>query len=369
VKLWTMLSLAAALAALPAQAGAQEVVGSADITGAGSTFAYPIIAKWAKGYQHFMAGGGDFPVAGAGLDDPPAGPILDYEPVGSLAGTMRIQTGAINFGASDRPLPSAELRKLGLAQFPLVIGGAVAVVNLDGVEPGQMRFTGSLLADIFLGKVQNWSDPAIAVLNPGLKLPDAKIVVVHRSDGSGTTFNFANYLSKVSSEWREKVGFDLIVPWPTGIGAKGNKGVAETVAKTANSIGYVEYVQAIRSGLSFASIQNQAGTFVKPESSSFQAAAASANWRPDEDFNLMLTDAPGEDAYPIVATVFVLMRKEAPAARTRHVLNFLKWSFDQGARNATGLGYVPLPQALVAQIREYWAKTLQSGLQQAGASN
>jgi phosphate transport system substrate-binding protein len=172
VKLWTMLSLAAALAAaLPAQAGAQEVVGSADITGAGSTFAYPIIAKWAKGYQHFVAGGGDFPVAGAGLDDPPAGPILDYEPVGSLAGTMRIQAGAIDFGASDRPLPSAELRKLGLAQFPLVIGGAVAVVNLDGVEPGQMRFTGPLLADVFLGRVQNWSDPPSAHSIPASSFP------------------------------------------------------------------------------------------------------------------------------------------------------------------------------------------------------
>jgi phosphate transport system substrate-binding protein len=365
-----MLSLAAALAvAQPAQASAQEVVGSAVITGAGSTFAYPIIAKWAKGYQHFVAGGGDFPVAGAGLDDPPAGPVLDYEPVGSLAGTMRIQTGAIDFGASDRPLPSAELRKLGLAQFPLVIGGAVAVVNLDGVEPGQIRFTGPVLADIFLGKIQNWSDPAIAALNPGLKLPDGSIVVVHRSDGSGTTFNFANYLSKVSSEWRDKVGFDLIVPWPTGIGAKGNKGVAETVAETANAIGYVEYVQALRSGLSFASIRNQAGAFITPASSSFQAAAASASWSPEEDFNLMLTDAPGKDAYPIVATVFVLMRKEASAARTQRVLNFLKWSFDQGARAATGLGYVPLPQALVAQVKEYWAKSLQSELRQAGASN
>ena len=358
MRLWTTLSIAAALTAA-SPAGAQEVVGSADITGAGSTFAYPIISKWAKGYQHFVTGGGDFPVAGAGLDDPPAGPILDYEPVGSLAGIMRIQTGAIDFGASDKPLPSAELQRLGLAQFPLVIGGAVAVVNLDGVEPGQVKFTGPLLADIFLGKVQTWSDPAIAALNPGLKLPDAKIVVVHRSDGSGTTFNFANYLSKVSPEWRDKIGFDLIVPWPTGIGAKGNKGVAEAVAKTSNAIGYVEYVEAMRSGLSFASIRNQAGAFVTPESSSFQAAAASASWSQDEDFNLILTDTPGENAYPIVATVFVLIRKEASVARTRRVLNFLKWSFDKGARDAANLGYVPLPQALVAQIKEYWARTLQ----------
>jgi phosphate transport system substrate-binding protein len=246
-------------------------------------------------------------------------------------------------------------------QFPLVIGGAVAVVNLDGVEPGQMNFTGPLLADIFLGKVQTWSDPTIAALNPGLKLPDAKIVVVHRSDGSGTTFNFADYLAKVSPEWREKVGFDLIVSWPTGIGAKSNKGVAETVAKTSNAIGYVEYVQAMRSGLSFASIRNQAGTFVMPATSSFQAAAACANWTQDEDFNLMLTDAPGENAYPIVATVFVLMREDASAAKVRHVLDFLKWSFDQGARDAAGLGYVPLPQALVDQVKDYWAKTLQKG--------
>jgi phosphate transport system substrate-binding protein len=270
VKISTVVGFAFGLAVIwGSPASTQEVVGSAEITGAGSTFAYPIISKWAKGYQHWVAGGGDLPVAGSGLDDPPAGPILDYEPVGSLAGTMRIKTGAVDFGASDRPLPSAELRKLGLVQFPVVIGGAVAVINLDGVERGELKLTGPLLADIFLDRVQIWSDPAIAALNPGLKLPDAKIVVVHRSDGSGTTFNFANYLSKVSPEWREKVGFDLIVPWPTGIGAKGNKGVAETVAKTKNAIGYVEYVQAMRSGLSFASVQNRAGTFIRPDSSSF----------------------------------------------------------------------------------------------------
>jgi phosphate transport system substrate-binding protein len=193
-------------------ANTQEVAGAAALTGAGSSFAYPIISRWSKAYQHWLARGADFPVPNAGLDDPPSGPALDYEPVGSLAGMMRIADGAVDFGASDMPLKSEDLQKLGLVQFPLVIGGVVAAINLEGVGPGQIRFTGPLLADIFLGKVQSWSDSAVTALNPDLKLPNAKIVVVHRSDGSGTTFNFTNYLSKVSPEWREKVGLTFSSP-------------------------------------------------------------------------------------------------------------------------------------------------------------
>lgn len=359
MKLLKFLVAIAAFATISiSPASAQEVIGSSSVTGAGSTFAYPIISRWSKAYQHWLAGGGDFPVAGSGLDDPPAGPVLDYEPIGSLGGMMRITDGAVDFGASDMPLKSKDLQKLGLIQFPLVIGGAVVVVNIDGVEPGEIKFTGPLLADIYLGKIRNWSDPVIATINPGLKLPDADIVLVHRSDGSGTTYNFANYLSKVSPEWREKVGFELIVPWPAGLGAKGNKGVADTVAKTKNSIGYVEYVQAIRSKLSYASLKNQAGTFVEPSASSFQAAADGADWGGSSDFNLLLTDSAGQQAYPVAATVFVLMRKGASTLQTRNVLNFLEWSLDRGAKEAASLGYVALPPALVAQVKAYWAKNL-----------
>jgi phosphate transport system substrate-binding protein len=215
-----------------------------------------------------------------------------------------------------------------------------------------------LIADIFLGKIKSWSDPAIKALNPELQFPDAGIVVVHRSDGSGTTFSFTNYLAKVSPEWREKVGSDLIVPWPLGEGAKGNKGVAEKVAATKNAIGYVEYAQALQSKLSFAAIQNRNGTFMKPDAASFQAAAADAAWDQGSDFNLLLTDASGKDAYPIVAPVFVLMRDQAAPIRTRAALNLFEWAFDRGAGEASTLGYVPLPKPLVAQIKDYWAKNL-----------
>jgi phosphate transport system substrate-binding protein len=353
------LAFAAALtSSLMLPAAAQEIAGTAAVTGAGSTFAYPLISRWSKAYQHWVAGGGDFPVANGGLDDPPAGPVLDYEPVGSLAGMMRVTDGAVDFGATEMPLKSVDLRKLRLVQFPMVIGGIVAVVNLDGVGPGQIKLTGPLIADIFLGKIKSWSDPAIKALNPELQFPDAGIVVVHRSDGSGTTFSFTNYLAKVSPEWREKVGSDLIVPWPLGEGAKGNKGVAEKVAATKNAIGYVEYAQALQSKLSFAAIQNRNGTFMKPDAASFQAAAADAAWDQGSDFNLLLTDASGKDAYPIVAPVFVLMRDQAAPIRTRAALNLFEWAFDRGAGEASTLGYVPLPKPLVAQIKDYWAKNL-----------
>ena len=340
---------------------AQEVAGTPAVTGAGSTFAYPLISRWSKGYQRWVAGGAEIPAADGGLDDPPAGPVLDYEPVGSLAGMMRVTDGAVDFGATEMPLKSEELRKRGLVQFPMVVGGIVAVVNLDGIAPGEMKLTGALLADIFLGKIKNWSDQAIKALNPGLQLPDAEIVVVRRSDGSGTTFNFTSYLAKISPEWQEKVGSDLIVQWPVGEEAKGNKGVAEKVAATKNAIGYVEYTQAVQSKLSFAAIQNRDGTFVTPEAASFQAAAGGADWDQGSDFNLLLIDASGKDSYPMVASVFVLMRDQATANRTRATLDLFAWAFDHGARDAAAIGYVPLPKALVAEIKDYWAKQLQPG--------
>jgi phosphate transport system substrate-binding protein len=346
------LLLLAGVSTVPARA--QEVAGNAAVTGAGSTFAFPIISRWAAGYQRWKAGGGDYPAANSGLDDPPTGPVLDYEPSGSLAGTMRARDGSVDFGLSDAPLNSAELTKLGLGQFPIVIGGVVAVVNLDGVAPGDIKFTGPLLADIFLGKVSNWSDPAIKAINPTLKLPDAKIAVVRRSDGSGTTFNFTNYLSKASAEWKDKIGSDLAVKWPAGVAAKGNEGVAQTVKQTPGAIGYVEFAQALQTRLSYASLQNKAGKFIKPEPLGFQAAAASATWSGASDFDQLLVDAPGEDAYPLVVTVFAQMRKSGGTLRTRATLNFLQWSLERGAADAAHLGYVPLPSSLVTDIKKYW---------------
>lgn len=350
------IGLAALLTALPlSAAGAQEVMGSDAITGAGSSFAYPILSRWARGYQDFVAGPQAYAIGGGGLDDAPTRPALDYEPSGSLAGTMRVKDRAVDFGASDVPMPSAELERLHLGQFPIVIGGVVAVVNVQGVQPGGIKFSGTTLADIFLGKITKWNDPAIATLNPGLTLPDANIAVVHRSEGSGTTFNFAQYLAKASPEWQQRMGVGALLEWPVGAAVRGNEGVANAVKGTANSIGYVEYAQAVRSGLSYAQVQNGAGLFVSPGASSFQAAAATADWAGAGDFALFLTDAAGPDAYPIAATVFVLMHKETDAPhRTRHALRFFEWSLEQGAAEASRLGYVPLPASLVGQIKSYW---------------
>jgi phosphate transport system substrate-binding protein len=252
-------------------------------------------------------------------------------------------------------LKPEDLTKLGLAQFPIVMGGVVPVVNVDGIGPGAIKLTGQLLADIYLGKIANWADPAIKAINPDLKLPDAKIVVVRRSDGSGTTFNWADYLSKMSAQWRDKVGVDTTLSWPTGTGAKGNEGVARAVKQVKNSIGYVEYSHVVQQKLSYALIQNRAGKFVKPDPQSFRAAAASADWAKTTDFYLLLTDAPGDDAYPIAATVFVLMPKQAAASRSsRAALGFFKWSLEKGAKDAAALGYVPLPDTLVKQVQDYW---------------
>lgn len=355
-----MAGAAALLSASPTLLRAQEVLGGTAVTGAGSTFAYPVLSKWAQGYQRWMAGGGHFPAANSGLEDPPTGPVLDYEPIGSLAGTMRVKEGAVDFGASDVPLKPEELAKLKLGQFPIVIGGIATVVNIDGVAPGQLKLSGRVLADIFLGKIDTWSNPAIKALNADLKLPDAKINVVRRADGSGTTFNFTNYLSAVSPEWKDKVGFDLLVPWPVGAAAKGNDGISQTVRQVKNSIGYVEFAHALKTKLSYATIQNAAGKFVTPEPAAFQAAAASADWAKNSDFDLLLNNAPGETAYPIVATVFVLMHKNT-SFRARSAFNFFEWALDKGATDAAQLGYVPLPQTLVAQIKSYWARNYKVG--------
>jgi phosphate transport system substrate-binding protein len=359
------LRLALGLAVLAGAAGgpvsAQDVMGATGVKGAGSTFAYPLISRWSVAYRADQARGRNFPAANSGLDDPPASSAMEYEPVGSLAGMLRVKVAAVDFAASDVPLKSAELSRLGLGQFPVVVGGIVAVVNIDGIGPGQLKLTGPILADIFLSKIKVWTDPAIQALNPTLKLPDTAIAVVHRSDGSGTTFNFTNYLAKVSPQWKERVGSDLLVPWPTGAGAKGNKGMSQAIKEIRNSIGYVEFASALQAKLSFAQLQNQAGRFVQPSAASFQAASAGADWATASDFDLLLTDAPGPDAYPIVATVFVLMQKAASPAKAGAVLDYFSWSLDKGAPLATQLGYVPLPEALVKQVKSYWVTTFKWG--------
>jgi phosphate transport system substrate-binding protein len=352
---------AALLSLLPTLLRAQDVLGGTAVTGAGSTFAYPMLSKWAQGYQRWVAGGGHFPAGNSGLDDSPTGPVLDYEPSGSLAGIMRVKEGAVDFGASDAPLKTGELAKLKLGQFPIVIGGIAAVVNIDGVAPGQLKLSGPVLADIFLGKVDRWSHAEIRALNPDVKLPDAKINVVRRADGSGTTYNFTHYLAAVSPEWKDKVGSDLLVPWPVGAAAKGNDGISQTVRQVKNAIGYVEFAHALKTRLSYASIQNAAGKFVTPAPAAFQAAAANADWDKSSDFDLLLSNAPGENAYPIVATVFVLMHKNMSSRRARSAFNLFEWVLDKGAGDAVQLGYVPLPQTLVAQVKTYWARNYQVG--------
>lgn len=322
---------------------AASVANAADITGAGSTFVYPILSKWSADYNQ------------------QTGDKLNYQSIGSGGGIAQIKAATVDFGASDMPMKPEELKDLGMGQFPLVIGGVVPVVNIEGVKPGDIKFTGPILADIYLGKIVNWNDPAIAKLNPGLKLPDGKITVVHRSDGSGTTFNWVNYLSKVSDEWKAKVGEGTSVSWPTGVGGKGNEGVAAYVNRIANSIGYVEYAYVLQNKMTYGAVQNKAGKFVKPDNESFQAAAASADWTKAQDFYLVMTDAPGDKAYPVTATVFIIMYKQPKdAARSSAAFKFFKWSLEKGQKQATELDYVPLPDALAKQIETYWSTEFKS---------
>jgi phosphate transport system substrate-binding protein len=336
-KIQIALLVAGALTtALPAHA--------ADVTGAGSTFVYPILSKWSADYSAKAAG-----------------VKVNYQSIGSGGGLAQIKAATVDFGASDMPMKPADLQKLGMGQFPLVIGGIVPVVNIDGVQPGQMRFSGPVLADIYLGKITNWNDPAIAKINPDLKLPNAAIAVVHRSDGSGTTFNWVNYLSKVSSAWKDKVGEGTSVEWPVGLGGKGNEGVAAFVNQTKNSIGYVEYAYVLQNKMTFGQVQNKAGKFIKPDAASFQAAAASADWANTKDFYLIMTDAPGETAYPVAATVFMIMYKEPKnPARASTARDFFKWALENGQKQANDLDYVPLPSNLVQQIESYWAAQFKS---------
>ncbi len=307
------------------------------ITGAGSTFVFPVLAAWSSDYAK------------------QTNAQINYQSIGSGGGIAQIKAATVDFGATDKPLPQADLDAAGLAQFPSVIGGIVPVVNLQGIEPGKLKFTGPLLADIFMAKVTKWNDPAIVALNPGVTLPDQNIVVVHRSDGSGTTFNWANYLSKVSDEWKTKVGADTSVSWPTGVGGKGNEGVASYVRQIPGALGYVEYAYVIQNKMTYGIVQNAAGEFIAPNSDSFQAAAATADWKSAKDFNLVMTNAPGKGAYPITATTFILMyKKPKDVTQTKDTLEFFKWSYEHGQKQAEALDYVPLPGSLVKQIEAYW---------------
>ena len=314
-----------------------------DVTGAGASFVYPGMSKWSSDY------------AGA------TGKKVNYQSIGSGGGIAQIKAGTVDFGSSDKPLPPEELAKDGLAQFPSAVGGVVPVVNVAGIEPGKLRLTGSLLADVFLGKVATWNDPAIAALNPGLPLPSSKINVVHRSDGSGTTFNFVNYLSKVSPEWKAKVGEGTSVNWPGGVGGKGNEGVAAYVKQIKGSIGYVELAYATENGMAYTSMQNASGAWVQPSAASFAAAAASADWTSAKDFSLVITNAPGAAAWPIAATNFILVYKQPKnAKRTRDTLDFFKWALENGRPQADALHFVPLPAELVQQIEAYWASDIKA---------
>ena len=331
---------AAAPTAAPATAGDRK---SVEITGAGATFIYPLLSKWSDDYNKAT------------------GARINYQSIGSGGGIAQIKAGTVDFGSSDKPLAPEELAKDGLAQFPSAVGGVVPVVNLEGLEAGKLRLSGAVLADIFLGKVATWNDPAIAALNPGLPLPSSKINVVHRSDGSGTTFNFVNYLSKVSPAWKATVGEGTSVNWPGGIGGKGNEGGAAYVKQIKGSIGYVELAYATENRMAYAGMQNAAGNWVQPSAASFAAAAASADWKNARDFSLVVTDAPGADAWPITATNFILVYKQPKdAKRTRDTLDFFKWAFEQGQAQADALHFVPLPAELVQQIEAYWASDIKA---------
>jgi phosphate transport system substrate-binding protein len=320
---------------------AAAAMGSAfaiDISGAGATFPYPIYAKWADAYKKETGVG------------------MNYQSIGSGGGIKQIQAKTVTFGATDMPLKPEELAKSGLIQFPTVIGGDVPVVNLAGVKPGDLKLDGDTLARIFLGQITKWDDPAIKKLNPGASLSAQPIVVVHRSDGSGTTFIWTDYLSKVSPEWKAKVGANTSVEWPAGIGAKGNEGVANNVANTKGSIGYVEYAYAKQNKLTTVSMINKDGKTVAPNSESFQAAAASADWEKADGFYVILTDEPGAASWPIAGATFILIHKQPqdPAAATE-ALKFFSWAFAKGGKMAEDLDYVPMPANVVTAIKKVWA--------------
>jgi phosphate transport system substrate-binding protein len=314
---------------------------AAEIRGAGSTFVYPLLSAWAKAYE--QAGGAS----------------LDYRPIGSGGGIQRITNGTVAFGASDMPLLPADIEANRLVQFPLVSGAVVPILNLPGVGPGEITLNGSTLAEIFLGRVTRWNDPAIAKLNPAVTLPDTAITVVHRTDSSGTTFIWTDYLSKISREWANRVGENIVVDWPTGVGAKGNEGTADVVGRIAGALSYVEYAYAKQRKLSYAAMINRAGKPVQPTIGAFEAAAAATDWIAAPDFRVTMTDAAGDQSWPIAGSTFVLMQSApADAVRSLAALQFFRWAYTNGKGIAAGLGYVPMPDPVVALIEDAWAQRI-----------
>jgi len=323
--------------AIAAATVAGPVLAQQEITGAGATFPYPIYAKWAEAYRA------------------KTGNKLNYQSIGSGGGIRQIQNKTVDFGASDMPLKPEELDKIGLLQFPTVVGGDVPVINLPGIKPGGLKLTGPVLADIYLGKIRKWNSQDIASLNSGVKLPDQDITVVHRSDGSGTTFIWVNYLSKVSQEWKDKVGEGTSVNWPVGVGGKGNEGVASYVQRISGSIGYVEYAYALQNRLTHTLIKNRDGNFVAPNIESFKAAAAGAQWDKAPGMYLILTDQPGKNSWPISGATFILVYKtQEKAERAKEVLKFFDWAYVDGDKLARDLDYVPLPDSVVKLIQTSW---------------
>lgn len=316
---------------------------AADITGAGATFPFPIYSKWADAYKKDTGNG------------------LNYQSIGSGAGIKQIQAKTVTFGATDAPLKADQLEKDGLVQWPMVMGAIVPVVNLEGINAGDLVLSGEVLGDIYLGKITKWDDAAIAKLNPKLKLPSEAITVVRRSDGSGTSFNFTDYLSKVNAEWKTKVGSGTAVEWPVGVGAKGNEGVAGNVSQTKNSIGYVEYAYAKQNKLTYAALVNKAGKTVQPTIAAFQSAAANADWAHSPGYYQILTDQPGEASWPLTAATFILMHKEpVDKAASAEAIKFFKWAFANGGKAAEELDYIPMPESVVKLIEKTWSSDIKS---------
>jgi len=332
---------AAAMIVVGATGAASVAQAETSITGAGATFPYPVYSKWADSYNK------------------ETGVRLNYQSIGSGGGIKQIKAKTVDFGASDAPMKPAELKKFGLMQWPMIMGGVVPVVNLEGIASGQLKLSAENVADIYLGNIRNWNDKKIQANNPGLSLPNKGITVVHRSDGSGTTWIFTNYLSKVSDAWKQNVGNNKSVQWPVGLGGKGNEGVAAYVKRVAGSIGYVEYAYALQNHMSAALLQNKAGNYVAPTAENFQAAAAGADWKHAEGYYMVLTDQPGANSWPITGASFILMYKtQDKPAQAKEVLKFYDYSFKNGAQSAMKLDYVPMPEAVVKMVEATWSEEI-----------
>ncbi|MUI11584.1 phosphate ABC transporter substrate-binding protein PstS [Massilia dura] len=336
-----MKQLMASLIVGASAAVAFTTAAAADMTGAGATFPYPIYAKWAEQYKASTGNG------------------LNYASVGSGAGIKQIKAKTVDFGASDMPLKAEDLDEAGLMQFPAIMGGVVTVVNLDGIAPGQLKLTGQVVGDIFLGKITKWNDPAIVALNAGVKLPAEDITVVHRADSSGTSFLFTDFLSKTNPEFKSKVGANSAVKWPTGVGGKGNEGVAANVQRIKGAIGYVEWAYAKKSKMQHTQLRNKDGVFLQPDDENFKAAAANAEWTKTPGFGVVLTDQAGKQSWPITGVSFILMYKQqADAAKGKEVVKFFDWAFTNGDKAAVELDYVPLPDTVVKQVQAAWKASL-----------